>query len=211
TDPRGSRCFLGNSCKVSAAKRPQIVQVRPTVAGTRRAPHPGRRQWVTGELVQSTGERQGAPWTGRQSITGQHRDTQDKQPCTHSFTPKGNLKRPVYLTVMFFGLWEEAGVPVVLLPFAEIHRSWSEATNQSQKECLSSVNHACVCAAHIPSLHSEYHCSRLPPSRSQQGKELWREDCSTAESKVEGPVRVVGTYLPWSLGDRQGTRQSITD
>ncbi|MEQ2198909.1 hypothetical protein XENOCAPTIV_020728 [Xenoophorus captivus] len=36
---------------------------------------------------------------------------QDKQPCTHSFTPKGNLERPVNLTVIFFGLWEEAIVP----------------------------------------------------------------------------------------------------
>jgi len=31
---------------------------------------------------------------------------------------------------------------VVLLPFAEIHRSRSETTNQSQEEWLSSVNHA---------------------------------------------------------------------
>ncbi|MED6278283.1 hypothetical protein CHARACLAT_022171 [Characodon lateralis] len=27
---------------------------------------------------------QGTPWTGRQSITGQHRHKQDKQPCTQS-------------------------------------------------------------------------------------------------------------------------------
>ncbi|MEQ2159896.1 hypothetical protein GOODEAATRI_027927 [Goodea atripinnis] len=47
------------------------------------------------------GERQGTPWTGRQSITGQHGDIQDKQPGTHSFTPKGHLERPIYLTVMF--------------------------------------------------------------------------------------------------------------
>ncbi|MEQ2314597.1 hypothetical protein AMECASPLE_013772, partial [Ameca splendens] len=45
--------------------------------------------------------RQGTPWTGHQSITGQHRHTQDKQPRTHSFTPKGNLERPINLTVMF--------------------------------------------------------------------------------------------------------------
>ncbi|MED6252669.1 hypothetical protein ATANTOWER_015129, partial [Ataeniobius toweri] len=47
---------------------------------------------VAGELVPiSSGlrERCGTPWTGRQSITGQHRDTQDKQPCTHPLTPKG--------------------------------------------------------------------------------------------------------------------------
>ncbi|MED6260590.1 hypothetical protein ATANTOWER_023713 [Ataeniobius toweri] len=44
------------------------------------------------------GGRQGTSWTGRQSIAGQHRDI---QPCTHSFTPKGNLERPIDLTVMF--------------------------------------------------------------------------------------------------------------
>jgi len=30
------------------------------------------------------------------------------------------------------------------LPFAEMHRSRSETVNQSQEECLSSVNQACV-------------------------------------------------------------------
>ncbi|MEQ2289451.1 hypothetical protein AMECASPLE_033139 [Ameca splendens] len=49
------------------------------------------------------------PWTGRQSISGQHRDTQNKQPCT----PKGNLQRPI--TSHVFELWEEAGVPGVNL------------------------------------------------------------------------------------------------
>ncbi|MEQ2189510.1 hypothetical protein GOODEAATRI_026032 [Goodea atripinnis] len=42
-------------------------------------------------LQQSTSERQGTPWAGRQSIARQHRDIQDKQPCRHPFTPKGNL------------------------------------------------------------------------------------------------------------------------
>ncbi|MEQ2245466.1 hypothetical protein ILYODFUR_028384 [Ilyodon furcidens] len=46
-------------------------------------------------------ERKGRPWTGHQSIAGQHTDIQDKQPCKHSFTYKGNLERPVYPTVMF--------------------------------------------------------------------------------------------------------------
>ncbi|MEQ2183533.1 hypothetical protein GOODEAATRI_033634 [Goodea atripinnis] len=41
-------------------------------------------------------------WTGCQSITGQHRDTQDKQPNT-LITPKGNIERPINLTVMFLG------------------------------------------------------------------------------------------------------------
>ncbi|MEQ2242828.1 hypothetical protein ILYODFUR_000795 [Ilyodon furcidens] len=53
-------------------------------------------------LQQSTGERRDTPWTGHQSIAGQHRDTQDKQPCTQPFTPKGKLERPInQLTVMF--------------------------------------------------------------------------------------------------------------
>ncbi|MEQ2288728.1 hypothetical protein AMECASPLE_025788 [Ameca splendens] len=37
------------------------------------------------------GERRGTPWTGRQSITGQHRDTENKQPFTHPFIPVGSL------------------------------------------------------------------------------------------------------------------------
>ena len=43
----------------------------------------------------SSGERQGTPWTGRQSITGPHRDT---QPCT--LTPKDNLETPINLSCM---------------------------------------------------------------------------------------------------------------
>ena len=38
---------------------------------------------------QSSGERRGTPWTGRQSITGPHRDKRDKQP--HTLTPKDNF------------------------------------------------------------------------------------------------------------------------
>ncbi|MEQ2231284.1 hypothetical protein ILYODFUR_037989 [Ilyodon furcidens] len=53
-------------------------------------------------LQQSIGRKQGTPWTGHQSIAGQHR--QDRQPHTHPFTPKGNLERPIYLTDMFFFL-----------------------------------------------------------------------------------------------------------
>ncbi|KAK5611591.1 hypothetical protein CRENBAI_014682 [Crenichthys baileyi] len=51
-------------------------------------------------LHQSTGMRWGTPWTGHQSIAGQHRD---KQSYAHPFTPKGNLERPITLTVMIFG------------------------------------------------------------------------------------------------------------
>lgn len=47
------------------------------------------------------GERRGSPWTGRQSVAGQHRDIQDKQPFTHTLTPRENLEKPINLTVMF--------------------------------------------------------------------------------------------------------------
>ena len=49
----------------------------------------------------SSGDRWGTPWTGRQSITGPHRDKRDKQPCMHTFTPKDNLESSIKLTCMF--------------------------------------------------------------------------------------------------------------
>uniref|UniRef100_A0A4W6FI02 procollagen-proline 3-dioxygenase n=1 Tax=Lates calcarifer TaxID=8187 RepID=A0A4W6FI02_LATCA len=54
-------------------------------------------------LILALGERQGTPWTGRQSIIGL--TYRDKQP----FTPMGNLEPLINLHV--FGLWEEARVP----------------------------------------------------------------------------------------------------
>ena len=51
---------------------------------------------------QSSGDRRGSPWTGRQSITGPHRDKRDKQPCMHTFTPKDNLESLVNLTACFW-------------------------------------------------------------------------------------------------------------
>ncbi|MEQ2192635.1 hypothetical protein XENOCAPTIV_014743 [Xenoophorus captivus] len=63
-------------------------------------------------LQQSMGERHGTPWTGRQSIAGQHRDIQDKQPGTHSFTPKGNLERPINPKVMFLDCVRKPEYPV---------------------------------------------------------------------------------------------------
>ena len=57
------------------------------------------------------GGRRGTPWTGRQSITGPHRDTRDKHPHTLTLTPKDNLGSPVNLTYACFGRWVEAGVP----------------------------------------------------------------------------------------------------
>ncbi|MEQ2293607.1 hypothetical protein AMECASPLE_035314 [Ameca splendens] len=61
---------------------------------------------------QSTGERRGTPSTGRQSIAGQLRDIKDKQQSTHPFTPKGNLERPVNLTVMFLDCGRKPEYPV---------------------------------------------------------------------------------------------------
>ena len=50
---------------------------------------------------QSSGERRGPPWIGRQSITGPHRDKRDKQPFTLTLTPKDNLESSINLTRMF--------------------------------------------------------------------------------------------------------------
>ncbi|MEQ2305948.1 hypothetical protein AMECASPLE_003194 [Ameca splendens] len=58
-----------------------------------------------------TGERRGKPCTGHKSIAGQHRDIQDKQPCTHSLTPTGNFRETNLPKCHIFGLWEEAGGP----------------------------------------------------------------------------------------------------
>jgi len=44
---------------------------------------------------QSLGERRGTPWTGRQSITGPHRDRRDTQPCMLTPTRWDNLESPM--------------------------------------------------------------------------------------------------------------------
>ncbi|MED6257024.1 hypothetical protein ATANTOWER_006971 [Ataeniobius toweri] len=51
---------------------------------------------------QSLGKWWGKSWTGRQSATGQHSDTQYKQPYMNTLIPKVCLERPVNHTVMFF-------------------------------------------------------------------------------------------------------------
>jgi len=55
--------------------------------------------WSLSQL--SLGERRGTTWTGRQSITGPHRDKQDKQPCTLTLAPRDNLESPINLTCVF--------------------------------------------------------------------------------------------------------------
>jgi len=50
----------------------------------------------------SLGERQGTPWTGRQSITGPHRTKRDKQPLTRSHSLLRTISEtPINLTCMF--------------------------------------------------------------------------------------------------------------
>ncbi|MED6275239.1 hypothetical protein CHARACLAT_024525 [Characodon lateralis] len=46
--------------------------------------------WVTGGVH-----------TGSKSIRRQHRNTQDKQPCTHTLIPRSNLGTPVNLMCIF--------------------------------------------------------------------------------------------------------------
>ncbi|MED6245545.1 E3 ubiquitin-protein ligase trim62 [Ataeniobius toweri] len=50
-------------------------------------------------LQRSWGDKKGTPWTGRPSITGQHRDTQDKQPCTHPFIPTSGSSADIVRTL----------------------------------------------------------------------------------------------------------------
>ncbi|MED6236548.1 hypothetical protein ATANTOWER_010853 [Ataeniobius toweri] len=53
---------------------------------------------------QSLGKRWGTSWTIRKS----QGNTETHRKNTHTNT---NTQRPIYLTVMVCGLWEEAGVP----------------------------------------------------------------------------------------------------
>ncbi|MEQ2313103.1 hypothetical protein AMECASPLE_038188 [Ameca splendens] len=53
------------------------------------------------------GERQGSPWTGRQSIAGQHTNTH-----TLIHTPKGNLQLPINLTGMSLDCGRKPEYPV---------------------------------------------------------------------------------------------------
>ncbi|MEQ2256432.1 hypothetical protein ILYODFUR_024129 [Ilyodon furcidens] len=60
--------------------------------------------WVVRKLVPISSSlwAGGGVHPGQVAIPSQgNTDTQDKQPCTHSFTPKGNVEKPVNLTVMF--------------------------------------------------------------------------------------------------------------
>ncbi|MED6245158.1 hypothetical protein ATANTOWER_032270 [Ataeniobius toweri] len=70
------------------------------------------RQGAVTYLQYSTCERLGTPWTGRQSMAGQHRDTQGKQPCTYPFLTKGNLERPFNLAVMFLDCGRKPEYPM---------------------------------------------------------------------------------------------------
>ena len=58
--------------------------------------------WSLSQL--SLGERQGTPWTGRQSITGPHRD---EQSSTLTLSPRVYLESPINLSCMFWGVGRE--------------------------------------------------------------------------------------------------------
>ncbi|MEQ2287803.1 hypothetical protein AMECASPLE_016305 [Ameca splendens] len=87
------------------------------------------------------GGRQGTPWTGRQSIAGQHRDKQEKQPCVHSVISKGNLERPIYLTVMFLDCGRKLENPV------KIHACTGE---NMQTPCRKDPGPSCCKATVLP-------------------------------------------------------------
>ncbi|MEQ2164327.1 hypothetical protein GOODEAATRI_005561 [Goodea atripinnis] len=59
-------------------------------------------------LQQSMGERRGSPWTGCQSIAGQHKTTMH----TLIHTPKGNLELPINLTGMSLDCGRKPEYPV---------------------------------------------------------------------------------------------------
>ncbi|MED6246073.1 hypothetical protein ATANTOWER_012399 [Ataeniobius toweri] len=74
------------------------ISIHPSIFYTRFFCTGLRESWCRSPAVYGRELRGGGTsWTGRQSIVEQHRDTQDKQP----FIPKGNLERPLNLTVMF--------------------------------------------------------------------------------------------------------------
>ena len=88
-------------------KGSKMNSIHPSIFYTRPIRWSGRGGgWSPSQ--RTSGERQGTPWTGRQSITGPHRD---KQPHTLTLTSKDNLELSINLTCMFFGRWEEARVP----------------------------------------------------------------------------------------------------
>ncbi|MEQ2175512.1 hypothetical protein GOODEAATRI_018619 [Goodea atripinnis] len=78
-------------------KRKALPHVDDDVAAI--TAHPGKLSWVAGELVliSSSLRARGGVHPGQVASPSQgNTETQEKQPCT----PKGNLERPVNLTVM---------------------------------------------------------------------------------------------------------------
>ncbi|MEQ2253240.1 hypothetical protein ILYODFUR_030106 [Ilyodon furcidens] len=71
--------------------------IHPSIHPLSTTAFPGSR-WGAGAYLQhSLYKRQGTPWTGHQSITETHRTNNH----AHTKTLKGNLEKPIYLTVMF--------------------------------------------------------------------------------------------------------------
>ncbi|MED6272213.1 hypothetical protein CHARACLAT_027848 [Characodon lateralis] len=77
-------------------------------------------------LQQLVGKRRDTPLKGHQSITGQHRDTQDKQPSTNTLTPKSNSEKTVHQT----HFWTVGGSRSIQ---REHMHAWGEHTNYCYK------------------------------------------------------------------------------
>jgi len=92
----------------------------------------------------SLGERQGTPWTARQSITGPHRDKWDKQPSTLTLTPRDNLEKPINLTCMFLGGGWKPEYPERTHAYMGImHSKWSKIKSLIANRILFLFNRAC--------------------------------------------------------------------
>jgi len=77
----------------------------------------------------SLGERRGTPWTGRQSITGPHRDTRDKQPSSLTLTAKDTLESPINLTCMFLDGGRKPEYPERTHAYPERTHAYTERTH----------------------------------------------------------------------------------
>ena len=88
----------------------------------------------------SSGERRGTPWTGRQSITGPHRD---KQPHTRSHPLlRTILETPINLTCMFLGLIQYYWILKLnwMKPHL-VHHHKNEKNTAPQQTCLKRAVH----------------------------------------------------------------------
>ncbi|MED6234395.1 hypothetical protein ATANTOWER_028582 [Ataeniobius toweri] len=111
-------------------------------------------------LQQSTGNRQVTAWTGLQSIAGKHRGTPDKQQCTQPFILKGNLERPVNITIMFLNCGRKPEYPektrACMERICKLHAERPLARSQTQdllgarQQCYQLHHHAASSYYHRP-------------------------------------------------------------